>query len=343
MAEKIIQTRIINKNSALTEWLSSKFNLTDDVDGAERLKKGEIALAYVETAHTDAAGNIVLVPTYMLKVGDGVSRFSDLEWLAAPASDVYAWAKASDITYEDGVLTLVDGAYDGSDITFNFKSTFYSKDEVNQLLSTKADLQHGTHVVWASHLPRMDGAGTPGTSERAARSDHIHPTDTSRAAAKHTHTAADLVGSVYTYRGTKESTDQLPSEGNLSGDVWNITKPCEATDTLPKVGAGDNVVWDGKAWNIITVSGIDASTFYTKEQADAKFLTYVYVGKDGTPTSSVQEDPYFNVFDGMETYNSVQFEGGDGVKVASTDTGSIKIDIFPSGTNYIFNCGNSKL
>lgn len=194
MAEKIIQTRIINKNSALTEWLSSKFNLADDVDGAERLKKGEIALAYVEAAHTDATGNIVLVPTYMLKVGDGVSRFSDLEWLAAPASDVYAWAKASDITYEDGVLTLVDGAFDGSDITFNFKSTFYSKDEVDQALTTKAPLQHGTHVVWASHLPRMDGAGTPGTSERAARSDHVHPTDTSRAPVKHTHTAADLVG-----------------------------------------------------------------------------------------------------------------------------------------------------
>ena len=87
MAEKTILTRIINKNDSLANWTTN-----DPV-----LKQGEIALAYIET--TTAGGDIV--PTYLMKVGHGEKKFSELKWLAAPASDVYAWAKSeklSDVT-----------------------------------------------------------------------------------------------------------------------------------------------------------------------------------------------------------------------------------------------------
>lgn len=85
MAEKILQTRIINKHADLATWKDSSLPL----------KTGEIALARVETTKPDGHGGFYKVPTYLMKVGDGNKTFSQLEWLAAPASDVYEWAKAS--------------------------------------------------------------------------------------------------------------------------------------------------------------------------------------------------------------------------------------------------------
>ena len=85
MAEKVLQTRIINKHADLSAWSSSSL----------KLKTGEIALARVETTKPDGHGGFYKVPTYLMKVGDGDKTFSQLEWLAAPASDVYEWAKAS--------------------------------------------------------------------------------------------------------------------------------------------------------------------------------------------------------------------------------------------------------
>lgn len=40
---------------------------------------------------------------------------------------------------------------------------------------------HGTHVSYSTTTPSMDGAGSVGTTTTVARSDHQHPTDTSRA------------------------------------------------------------------------------------------------------------------------------------------------------------------
>ena len=84
MADKILQTRIINKHADLATWKTSSLPL----------KTGEIALARVETTKPDGHGGHYTVPTYLMKVGDGEKTFSQLEWLAAPASDVYEWAKA---------------------------------------------------------------------------------------------------------------------------------------------------------------------------------------------------------------------------------------------------------
>lgn len=69
MAEKVIQTRIINKHGKLTDWLSS----------TKVLKAGEIALAYIETTKPDGQGGYYTVPTYLMKVGDGINTFSGLE------------------------------------------------------------------------------------------------------------------------------------------------------------------------------------------------------------------------------------------------------------------------
>ena len=49
---------------------------------------------------------------------------------------------------------------------------------------------HGTHVTFSTTTPFMDGTAAVGTATTVSRSDHKHPTDTSRAAASHTHNYA---------------------------------------------------------------------------------------------------------------------------------------------------------
>ena len=100
MAEKTLNTRIINKHAELSAWNTSSLTL----------KAGEIALARVETTKPDGNGGFYKVPTYLMKVGDGDKTFSQLEWLAAPASDVYAWAKKEHMAASDIPVFTEDDA-----------------------------------------------------------------------------------------------------------------------------------------------------------------------------------------------------------------------------------------
>ena len=88
--EKLLNTRVINKHDSLANWKDSSL----------KLKEGEIALAYVETTKPDGHGGSYTIPTYLMKVGVEGKTFSELEWLAAPASDVYAWAKLENPTVD---------------------------------------------------------------------------------------------------------------------------------------------------------------------------------------------------------------------------------------------------
>lgn len=81
MAEKILKTRIQLRYDTLANWTTN-----DPV-----LKAGELAIATIDVA---APANKQLPPV-MFKVGDGTSKFSELDWASALAADVYDWAKAS--------------------------------------------------------------------------------------------------------------------------------------------------------------------------------------------------------------------------------------------------------
>ena len=78
------------------------------------------------------------------------------------------------------------------------------------------------------------------------------------------------LGSTFTYKGSKETYTDLPTEGNKVGDVWNI-KSVGATASKDRYGttikAGDNVVWgeaDGTVaagWDVLSgvMSGLVTS------------------------------------------------------------------------------------
>lgn len=58
---------------------------------------------------------------------------------------------------------------------------------IQEQLNGKAPTSHGSHVTFTTTTPKMNGTASVGTATTVSRSDHVHPTDTSRAAASHTH------------------------------------------------------------------------------------------------------------------------------------------------------------
>lgn len=83
---KQLNTRIRLKYDLLENWLTN-----DPV-----LLEGEIALATIAADKTYADESVfnTKMPNVVMKVGDGTSKFSELNYFSAMAADVHAWAKA---------------------------------------------------------------------------------------------------------------------------------------------------------------------------------------------------------------------------------------------------------
>lgn len=82
MATTTLNTRIALKYDTLANWNASEFIL----------KKGEVAICSLATGETAEQST---PPAVLLKVGDGVHKFSALPWASGLAADVYGWAKAA--------------------------------------------------------------------------------------------------------------------------------------------------------------------------------------------------------------------------------------------------------
>lgn len=81
MANTTLNTRIQLKYDTYANWTTNN----------PVLLSGEIAVVVVPAS----SGAVPNEPTVLFKVGDGNTSFNALQWVAAPAADVYSWAKAS--------------------------------------------------------------------------------------------------------------------------------------------------------------------------------------------------------------------------------------------------------
>lgn len=83
MATKTLSTRIQSRIDTYENWMKSELILL----------KGEIALCLIPTG-TENSGSVSL-PSTMMRIGDGVHKFSELPWFQAIGADIYPWAKAA--------------------------------------------------------------------------------------------------------------------------------------------------------------------------------------------------------------------------------------------------------
>lgn len=65
------------------------------------------------------------------------------------------------------------------------------------------------------------------------------------------------ISSVYKYKGSVESYAELPQSEQQIGDVYNV----ETADSSHGVKAGDNVAWNGTAWDVLSGT-VDLSNYY---------------------------------------------------------------------------------
>lgn len=108
MAEKILNTRIQLKYDSYENWLTHN----------PVLKKGELAIAYLDQEHATEATHFQNIPNVVFKVGDGTNHYKDLKFVSGLAADVYSWAKAptrpeyayTDITGLEAELDRVSAA-----------------------------------------------------------------------------------------------------------------------------------------------------------------------------------------------------------------------------------------
>lgn len=150
---------------------------------------------------------------------DGIAAGANNYTLPSAGSSLGGVKSGGDVTISSGVITVNDDSHnhiisnvDGLQSALDGKAasghshndTYYTETEVDTMLSGKANTSHthtianitnlqstldgkaaashGTHVSYSTTAPVMDGSASVGTASTVARSDHKHPTDTSRAA-----------------------------------------------------------------------------------------------------------------------------------------------------------------
>ena len=84
------------------------------------------------------------------------------------------------------------------------------------------------------------------------------------ATANSTYAKKSDISNVYKFKGTKTNYADLPTTNRVTGDVWNITN----ADAEHGIKAGDNVAWNGTAWDNLSGT-VDLSAYATTTTTDA--------------------------------------------------------------------------
>lgn len=104
MASKTVNTKISLRYDTIDNWKATGTAPSTDSSGAYVAGtgtasqyvplKGEVCIAEISTDVLNST-TTERKPT-MLKVGDGKTKFSALDWLSAKAADIYSWARQSE-------------------------------------------------------------------------------------------------------------------------------------------------------------------------------------------------------------------------------------------------------
>lgn len=82
----------------------------------------------------------------------------------------------------------------------------------------------------------------------------------------------DQLTNIYTYKGSKTTYEDLPTEGNVVGDVWNVEEVYKSALDNKEYPAGTNYVWNGETWDAQGGS-IDLSGYATKLELQSSVET----------------------------------------------------------------------
>lgn len=161
---------------------------------------------------------------------------------------------------------------------------------------------HGTHVSYSSTVPVMDGTASVGTASTVSRSDHKHPTDTSRASKtefdSHTgNTTAHITSTERTNWNTAKThadSAHAPSNAEKNQNAFSNIKVGDTTvaadtttDTLTLVGSNVTLTPDATNDKVtigITKQNVTDALGYTPPTTDTKYTHPTTSGNKHIPS-----------------------------------------------------------
>lgn len=170
----------------------------------------------------------------------GVAAGANNYVLPAPTASTIGGVKAgNNVTISaDGTISAVQGKVDLS--PYAKKGTTLAAYGITDAKIANGVITLGTNTI------------TPLTKHQSL-AEYAKSADIDRTYAK----KADIT-TVYKYRGSVNTYADLPANGNAVGDVYNVV----AADASHGIKAGDNVVWNGNAWD--NLSGVVDLSAYAK-------------------------------------------------------------------------------
>lgn len=162
-----------------------------------------------------------------------------------------------------------------------------SKSEINAKASMNAASASAT-AAKASATNASESEDHAATSETNAKQALAE----SKKIQKEVESALTKVTGFAKYAGSVDNYSDLPTSGLNTGDVWNIVN----ADTVHQIKAGDNVIWNGKAWD--NLSGfVDLSNYPTNKDVAKAIVDTTYSGgtitfihKDGSQSTATIGD-----------------------------------------------------
>ena len=225
--------------------ISEAIQTHQDVTDALNSAIGTKANASDLTSHTSNKSNPHGVTLSQLGVTATKDELNVLDGITATTAE---------LNYMDGVTSNVQTQLDG-----------------------KAANSHGSHVSYSTTAPKMDGTASAGSASTVARTDHVHPTDTSRASqtdldalaevvngkapSSHSHeiTAGATDDDVVVLTGTKGTNGVSYSASHANSGVSAGTYKSVTVNAKGHVTAGTNPT---------TLSGYGITNAYTKAEVD---------------------------------------------------------------------------
>ncbi len=290
-------TGVYDVSGAAASALSSAKIYTDEAIDA--LSETVATKANSSTLNSHTGNTAVHITSAERNKLSGIAEGANNYVLPSAGTSLGGVKSGGDVTISSGVITVNDDSHnhvisnvDGLQSALDSKAAsghnhdgvYYTETEVDVLLEGKANsshthtisnitnlqstldgkanVSHGTHVSYSTTVPVMDGSASVGTASTVARSDHKHPTDTSRAAQtsldSHTSNKSNPHGVTLAQLGVTATIAEL----NKMDGVTATTAELNILDGITATTTEINYV-DGVTSNIQTQLNAKASSSHT--------------------------------------------------------------------------------
>ena len=293
-----LKTILIMRNDLSANWLAH----ADYV-----LKRGEFGVEFTENGIAK------------IKIGDGITQWSSLPYFSDPNAN-YVLGDGKSISIDANGIASIFGFADAETGAQPRKKADGSIEWIKPDTTTVEGIQTAIKGLESDMAAAQETINAIGADVAAAKTD----IDTLNATVSGMYSKEEvdgLVTKVYRMMGSKGTYADLPTEGNVVGDVWNIISADPSND----IEAGENVVWNGEAWDQLGGT-IDLSAYSTTEIIDEKIEAAKVIKGVSDELQISDDEKILSVLkvsvskvDGLQTLLDGKIDKVDGMGLSTND------------------------